>query len=185
MCVGKLTIHPRSTKSSLPFSLPLRHSRDKLSQVLSCFSLLQATESWAEPRNEATKSIFAAISAMVKLPRVSWYTKAYKLNWTHCLVNKTSKKMYGWQAKKYANKVGWYDSEGKFIKPHPYIFFTLVGLCKFPFTIISSYLVCIPFGMPSLHLFTFLSLVVIRIGGIFLYWYTPISLDHYNHDIFC
>ena len=42
-----------SSKSSLPFSLPLRHSRDKLSQALSCFSILKATESWAVPGNEA------------------------------------------------------------------------------------------------------------------------------------
>ena len=47
---------PRSTiKSSLPFSLPLCHSRGKLSQALSRFSVLQATESWAGPGNEATQ----------------------------------------------------------------------------------------------------------------------------------
>ena len=46
-CVGKLTIHLCSIKSSLPFSLPLRHSRDKLYQALSHFSVLKATERWA------------------------------------------------------------------------------------------------------------------------------------------
>ena len=68
-------IRLRSVKSSLPFSLTLRHSRDKLSQALSrfsvssCpdptqlmrggvwaqdyFSVLQAMERWAGPGNEA------------------------------------------------------------------------------------------------------------------------------------
>ena len=46
-------IRLRSIKSSLPFSLPLRHSRDKLFQALSRFSVLEATESWAGPGNEA------------------------------------------------------------------------------------------------------------------------------------
>ena len=44
-CVGTSTIRLRSIKSSLPFSLPLRHSRDKLFQALSRFSVLEATES--------------------------------------------------------------------------------------------------------------------------------------------
>ena len=52
-CVGTSTIRLRSIKSSLPFSLPLRHSRDKLFQALSRFSVLEATESWAGPGNEA------------------------------------------------------------------------------------------------------------------------------------
>ena len=52
-CVGILTIRLCSIKSSLPFSLPLRHSRDKLYQALSRFSVLQVTESWAGPGNEA------------------------------------------------------------------------------------------------------------------------------------
>ena len=52
-CVGTSTIRLRSIKSSLPFSLPLRHSRDKLFQALSRFSVLKATESWAGPGNEA------------------------------------------------------------------------------------------------------------------------------------
>ena len=52
-CVGISTIRLRSIKSSLPFSLPLRHSRDKLFQALSRFSILEATESWTGPGNEA------------------------------------------------------------------------------------------------------------------------------------
>ena len=52
-CVGISTIRLRSIKSSLPFSLPLRHSRDELFQALYRFSILQATESWAGPGNEA------------------------------------------------------------------------------------------------------------------------------------
>ena len=40
-------IRRRSIKSSLPFSLPLHPSRDKLFQALYLFSVLQATESWA------------------------------------------------------------------------------------------------------------------------------------------
>ena len=52
-CVGTATIRLRSIKSSLPFSLPLRHSRDELFQALYHFSVLQATESWAGPGNEA------------------------------------------------------------------------------------------------------------------------------------
>ena len=62
-CVGTSTTRLRSIKSSLPFSLPLRHSRDKLFQALSRFSVLEATESWAGPGNEArlsTTSKFAA-----------------------------------------------------------------------------------------------------------------------------
>ena len=51
------TIHLHSIKSSLPFSLPLRHSCDKLSQAPSCFSVLQVTESWAGPGNEATSKV--------------------------------------------------------------------------------------------------------------------------------
>ena len=44
-CMGTSTICLRSIKSSLPFCLPLRHSRDKLFQALSHFSVLEATES--------------------------------------------------------------------------------------------------------------------------------------------
>ena len=51
MGTSMVRLHP--IKSSLPFSLPLHHSRDKLSQALSRFSVLQATESWAGPENEA------------------------------------------------------------------------------------------------------------------------------------
>ena len=40
------TICLRSIKSSEPFPLPLCHLRGKLYQALSCFSVLQATESW-------------------------------------------------------------------------------------------------------------------------------------------
>ena len=52
-CVGTSAIRLCSIKSSLPFSLPLRHSRDELFQALYRFSVLQATESWAGPGNEA------------------------------------------------------------------------------------------------------------------------------------
>ena len=55
-CVGTSTIRLRSIKSSLPFSLPLRHSRDKLFQALSRFSVLEVTESWAGPGNEASNT---------------------------------------------------------------------------------------------------------------------------------
>ena len=47
------SVCPRSIKFSLPFSLPWRHARDKLSQALSRFSVLLATKSWAGPGNEA------------------------------------------------------------------------------------------------------------------------------------
>ena len=52
--MGTSTIRLRSIKFSLPFSLPLCHSRDKLFQALSRLSVLQATESWAGPGNEAS-----------------------------------------------------------------------------------------------------------------------------------
>ena len=52
--LGTSAIRLRSIKSSLPFSLPLRHSRNKLFQALYRFSVLQATESWAGPGNEAS-----------------------------------------------------------------------------------------------------------------------------------
>ena len=50
---GHIDICLRSIKSSLPFSLSLRHSCDKLSQALSRFSVLQVTDSWVGPGNEA------------------------------------------------------------------------------------------------------------------------------------
>ena len=53
MCVGTPMIRLRLIKSSLPFSLPLHPSCDKLFQALYLFSVLQATESWAGPGNEA------------------------------------------------------------------------------------------------------------------------------------
>ena len=43
--------------SPLPFSLPLRHSCDKLFQALSCFSVLKVTESWVGLGNEASVTI--------------------------------------------------------------------------------------------------------------------------------
>ena len=48
-------IRLRSIKSSLAIlrGLPLRHSRDELFQALYRFSVLQVTESWAGPGNEA------------------------------------------------------------------------------------------------------------------------------------
>ena len=52
--VGTSMICLRSIKSSLPSLYPLRHSRDKIYQALSCFSVLQAMESWVGPGNEAT-----------------------------------------------------------------------------------------------------------------------------------
>ena len=52
--MGTSTIRLRSIKSSLPSLYPLRHSRDKIFQALYRFSVLQATESWAGPGNEAS-----------------------------------------------------------------------------------------------------------------------------------
>ena len=53
-CLGTSTICIRSIKSSLPFSLLLRHSRDKLPHALSHFqSVLQEMKSWVGPGNEA------------------------------------------------------------------------------------------------------------------------------------
>ena len=54
----------RQIRVSLPFSLPLRHSRDKLFQALSRFSVLKATESWAGPGNEATPKLHVAMEAI-------------------------------------------------------------------------------------------------------------------------
>ena len=59
--MGTLMIRLCLIKSSLPFSLPLRHSRDKLFQALYHCSTLQATESWAGPGNEATKEMLVHI----------------------------------------------------------------------------------------------------------------------------
>ena len=56
MCMGTSTICLCSIKSPLPSLYPLRHSCDKLSQALYCFFVLQVTESWAGPGNEATHS---------------------------------------------------------------------------------------------------------------------------------
>ena len=56
-CVGTSTIRLHSIKSSLPFSLPLHHSHDRLSQALSRFSVLEAMESWAGPGNKARKMV--------------------------------------------------------------------------------------------------------------------------------
>ena len=53
-CVGTSTICLRSIKSSLP----LRHSRDKLSQALSCFSVLQA----AGPGNKANLGVYVRLT---------------------------------------------------------------------------------------------------------------------------
>ena len=54
--MGTSTILLRSIKSSLPSLYPLHHSRDKISQALYRFSVLQVTESWAGPGNEASLS---------------------------------------------------------------------------------------------------------------------------------
>ena len=62
------SVCPRSIKFSLPFSLPRRHARDKLSQALSRFSVLLATKSWAGPGNEArsnqlrTRKLYRSLS---------------------------------------------------------------------------------------------------------------------------
>ena len=48
-------------KSSLLFSLPLRHSHNKTSQALYHCSVLQATESWVGPGNKATKEMLVHI----------------------------------------------------------------------------------------------------------------------------
>ena len=52
--LGTSTICLRSIKSSLPSLYPLRHLRGKIFQALYRFSVLQATESWAGPGNEAS-----------------------------------------------------------------------------------------------------------------------------------
>ena len=58
MCVGTLPHcghpRPRSIKPFLPPFLSWRQSREKRYQALSRLSVLQATESWAGPGNEAT-----------------------------------------------------------------------------------------------------------------------------------
>ena len=53
--VGTSTICLRSIKSSL---YPLRHSSDKIFQALYRFSVLQVTESWVGPGNEARLSVY-------------------------------------------------------------------------------------------------------------------------------
>ena len=52
--VGPRLVHPRTIKPFLPSFLSWWHSREKRYQALSRFSILQATESWVGPRNEAT-----------------------------------------------------------------------------------------------------------------------------------
>ena len=70
ICMG--TLHcghprPRSIKPFLPqHFLSWHHSRDKIFQSLSRYSVLQATESWAGPGNEATDYI-DLLTALVKL----------------------------------------------------------------------------------------------------------------------
>ena len=63
----------RSTYAQLnplyPSLNPLRHSRDKFFQALSRFSILQATESWAGPGNEANSS---SPFTMEVTTRTSW-----------------------------------------------------------------------------------------------------------------
>jgi len=61
MGVGTSTICLRSIKSSLPSLYPLCHSHDKIFQVLYRFSVLQATESWAGPRNEASGQLVSTL----------------------------------------------------------------------------------------------------------------------------
>ena len=53
---------PRSIKVFLPAFYPWRHSREKMYQALSCFSILQVTESWAGPGNEAMISMQRQVS---------------------------------------------------------------------------------------------------------------------------
>ena len=54
-------IHLWSIKSSLSSLYPLCHSRDKLFQALYRFSVLQVTESWMGPGNEANEAVTNAI----------------------------------------------------------------------------------------------------------------------------
>ena len=82
-CMGTSTIHLCSIKSCLPFSLLLRHSRDKLSQALSCFSILQATESWAGPGNEARIKVLCWIMLSDTLP--SWKAELSLISRIHPL----------------------------------------------------------------------------------------------------
>ena len=62
--VDTSTIRLCSIKSSLPFSLPLRHSRDKLSQALSRFSM---TEGWVGSGKEARRTPSALSLGCLKL----------------------------------------------------------------------------------------------------------------------
>ena len=62
--MGTSKVRLRSNLSFLPFSLPLHHSRDKLSQALTRFSVLQVTESWAGPENEANKTVLLKIEML-------------------------------------------------------------------------------------------------------------------------
>ena len=55
--MGTSTIRLCSIKSSIPSLYPLHHSHDKLFQALYRFSVLQVTESWAGPGNEAIAGV--------------------------------------------------------------------------------------------------------------------------------
>ena len=59
-------IHLCSIKSSLPSLYPLHHSRDKSFQALYCFSVLQVTESWARPGNEANLPYLNTFSMQIQ-----------------------------------------------------------------------------------------------------------------------
>ena len=60
--MGTSTTRLRSIKSSIYCLHPLRHSCDKLFQALYCFSVLQATESWAGSGNEAIAGVSLQLS---------------------------------------------------------------------------------------------------------------------------
>ena len=53
-CMGMSVVRLRSIKSSLPSLYPLRHSWINYSRPSLTFSILQATESWVGPENEAS-----------------------------------------------------------------------------------------------------------------------------------
>ena len=64
--MGTSAIHLCSIKSSLPSLYPLRHSCDKSFQAFYCCSVLQATESWAGPGNEANLPYLITFSMQIQ-----------------------------------------------------------------------------------------------------------------------
>ena len=88
--MGTSTIRLLSIKSSLPSLYPLRHSRDKIFQVLYCFSVLQATKSWVGPGNEATfLANFALSDSTAPIPLIVKLLFSRKLHSAFHLDRKT------------------------------------------------------------------------------------------------